>query len=203
MKTEFWNARYKTENYAYGKEPNVFYKSEIDKVEPKTILFPLEGEGRNAVYAAKLGWQVSAFDLSSEGKTKALALAKENNTNINYTISELDNISYPRESFDCIVLIFAHFPEENRRLYHQKLMEYLKPGGKLILEGYSKKHHDYNSVDKKVGGPDNKDMLFSETDLREDFKDFNSLKITTKEYVLNEGLFHNGMSAVYQVVGVK
>lgn len=203
MKTTFWNNRYKAEKYAYGKEPNVFYKSEIDKLQPKSILFPLEGEGRNAVYAAKLGWQVSAFDLSSEGKQKAQALAKEYNTNIDYSISELEDIAYPKESFDSIVLIFAHFPEVNRRLYHRKLMSFLKPGGKLILEGYTKDHHRFNSVNKAVGGPDNKDMLFSESELREDFKDFTSLHITTKEYILNEGLFHNGMSSVYQVIGVK
>lgn len=68
--TEFWNQRYASVDYAYGTSPNLFYREKLEFVSPGKILFPAEGEGRNAVYAAKSGWNVTAFDLSTEGKKK-------------------------------------------------------------------------------------------------------------------------------------
>ena len=72
---EFWEIRYAEKQYAYGENPNVYFKEQLDKLKPGKILLPAEGEGRNAVYAAKQGWEVMAFDLSSEGKNKAEKLA--------------------------------------------------------------------------------------------------------------------------------
>lgn len=78
-----WDKRYSSEEFAYGEEPNKYLKQQLDKLKVGTILFPAEGEGRNAVYAALLGWNVFAFDISKEGKKKALQLAKSNNVMIN------------------------------------------------------------------------------------------------------------------------
>lgn len=75
--TQRWDDRYKSEEFAYGEEPNNYLKEQLEKLNPSTILFPAEGEGRNAVFAAKLGWKVSAFDISEEGKTKPLNLLKQ------------------------------------------------------------------------------------------------------------------------------
>ena len=79
---KMWNSRYSAEEYAYGEEPNAFIKQQLDNLIPGKILFPAEGEGRNAVYAAKLGWNVEAFDLSTEGREKALSLAAQNGVDI-------------------------------------------------------------------------------------------------------------------------
>ena len=76
--TEKWNQNFSHPDYVYGKAPNVFLKQELDKLAPQTILFAAEGEGRNAVYAAQRGWKVSAFDISTAGRQKALRLAAEN-----------------------------------------------------------------------------------------------------------------------------
>jgi hypothetical protein len=73
--TSTWNERYGADEYVYGKEPNGFLKEFIDNHPPGKILLPAEGEGRNAVYAASKGWEVTAFDFSEEGKKKALKLA--------------------------------------------------------------------------------------------------------------------------------
>ncbi|MEZ0130354.1 class I SAM-dependent methyltransferase, partial [Flavobacterium sp. LBUM151] len=110
--TERWNDRYSNEEFAYGEEPNNYFKEQIEKLKPGTILFPAEGEGRNAVYAAKLGWTVSAFDISEEGKNKALKLAETNNVSIDYKVGELETLNYHTEQFDAIALIYAHFPAE-------------------------------------------------------------------------------------------
>ena len=80
--TDRWNERYKKEEFAYGQQPNNYLKEQLGKLSAGTILFPAEGEGRNAVFAAKLGWTVSAFDISVEGKKKASRLAEANNVTI-------------------------------------------------------------------------------------------------------------------------
>ena len=75
---EFWNERYSEKDFVYGKAPNVFIKSILDQMEPGRVLVPGAGEGRDAVYAATLGWQVDAFDISEAGQQKAQILAAEN-----------------------------------------------------------------------------------------------------------------------------
>src|SRR5680860_901350 len=105
---DFWNERYGIEEYVYGTEPNQFYKEQLEKLSPGKILFPAEGEGRNAVFAAKQGWQVTAFDPSIEGKRKAEFLATKNDVTIDYQIDNYDSVDFEKESFDYIVLIFAH-----------------------------------------------------------------------------------------------
>jgi 2-polyprenyl-3-methyl-5-hydroxy-6-metoxy-1,4-benzoquinol methylase len=106
---DFWNIRYNQKEYAYGTQANQFLKEQIKNLKPGKALFPAEGEGRNATYAAQLGWEVEAFDLSIEGKNKAENLAKHRNVLINYTVGDLENIHFEPNQFDLIVLIFAHF----------------------------------------------------------------------------------------------
>lgn len=195
---DFWNERFGTEEYAYGTEPNQFYKEQLDKLNPGKILFPAEGEGRNAVYAATRGWEVSAFDPSIEGKRKAELLASNKKVQIEYLIDNYELVSFPLESFDCIVLIFAHMHPLKREEYHKKLSSFLKPGGTLILEGFSKKQ-----INRNTGGPRDIDMLFSKEELESDFSSFSDLKIYETETVLNEGTFHKGISSLIRVLGKK
>jgi SAM-dependent methyltransferase len=196
--TEFWNERYATEEYAYGTEPNLFLKEKLEQLTPGKILFPAEGEGRNAVFAAEMGWTVTAFDASTEGKRKAELLASKNNVQIDYRIDNYENVSFQPEYFDCVVLIFAHTHPLKRNEYHRKLMSFLKPGGTLILEGFSKKQIANNS-----GGPRDIDMLFSKEELQSDFGSFSKLTITEKDYPLNEGPFHQGIASVIRAFGEK
>lgn len=81
---DFWNEMYGTEEFRYGTTPNEFFKEKLDKMKPGSVLLPAEGEGRNAVYAATQGWDVTAFDISAQGKEKAVQLAKQHNVSINY-----------------------------------------------------------------------------------------------------------------------
>lgn len=195
---DFWNKRYSSQEFAYGESPNNFVKQELEKIKPGKIIFPAEGEGRNAVYAATLGWEVSAFDPSIEGKKKAELLAVKHNTQIDYQISTYQDVDYPSEYFDCIVLTFAHMPPLKREEYHKKLTDFLKPGGTLILEGFSKEQ-----IKKNTGGPQNIEMLFSPKELQNDFGEFRNLSITESETILDEGPFHQGVASVIRIVGVK
>lgn len=105
-----WDIRYGKEEYFYGKEPNNYFKQEIGKLPPGKILLPGEGEGRNAVYAATLGWDVYAIDMSEAGRQKAFKLASEKGLNIRYEICNLQTYQYPVNEFDAVAIIFAHFP---------------------------------------------------------------------------------------------
>ncbi len=92
--TNKWDERYASDEYAYGKQPNNYLKEQLEKLTVGTILFPAEGEGRNAVFAAKLSWEVFSFDISPEGKKKALQLAERNDVTIDYRIGELETLNY-------------------------------------------------------------------------------------------------------------
>jgi SAM-dependent methyltransferase len=198
-----WNDRYSTDEFAYGEQPNNYLKEQLLQLETGTILFPAEGEGRNAVFAAKLGWKVSAFDISIEGKNKALQLAENNNVSIDYQVGELQELDYKTEQFDAIALIYAHFPSAIKSTYHKTLSNYLRKGGFLIFEAFSKQHLHYLAKNEKVGGPKEIDMLFSIEEIRADFENYEIIVLEEKEIELNEGLFHNGLGSVIRFVGRK
>lgn len=195
---EFWNDRYASEEYAYGIEPNQFFKDQIEKLKPGKILFPAEGEGRNAVYAATLGFDVIAFDPSIEGKNKAELLAGQHQVKIEYITETYENILLADNFFDVIVLIFAHIPSSMRKNYHQKLIKSLKPDGILILEGFSKEQ-----IENNTGGPKDITMLFSEDELRDDFNSLRDVEFKKTDVDLNEGPYHQGIASVIQLVGKK
>ncbi|WGU69259.1 class I SAM-dependent methyltransferase [Capnocytophaga canimorsus] len=200
---EKWNNHYKTDDFVYGKSPNRFFKEEIDRLRPLSILLPAEGEGRNAVYAAKNQWEVTAFDISEEGKKKALQLAKENDVFVNYKVGELPNLDFDKASFDVIALIYAHFPPQIRSAYHQKLITLLKKGGIVIFEGFGKKHLDYRKKNPKIGGPADAESLFSLEEIQSDFADFEFETLVEQEVALSEGLLHNGIGSVVRFVARK
>jgi SAM-dependent methyltransferase len=201
--TEFWNQRYTEKGYAYGEEPNDFLAKTLASMTSGKILFPAEGEGRNAVHAAQMGWEVSAFDISHAGKEKATLLAKEKGVSIDYQVGELDSLHYPKNHFDAIALIYAHFPGSQRSLIHQALWKLLKPGGTIILEGFSQRHLTYQEKDSKVGGPKDLSMLFNIDSLRNDFSNCHFLQLEELEISLSEGKYHRGIGSVIRLVGRK
>ncbi|MBK6447289.1 MAG: class I SAM-dependent methyltransferase [Bacteroidetes bacterium] len=200
---ERWNERYSKQEFAYGEEPNNYLKEQLENFTVGTILFPAEGEGRNAVFAAKLGWTVSAFDISAQGKNKALRLAESNNVKIDYQVGELNSLHYADNHFDAIALIYAHFPAAIKSQLHKALSKLLRKDGVIIFEAFSKKHLEYATVNEKVGGPKDLDQLFSIEEIKSDFENFEILELEEKEIELKEGLFHNGIGMVIRFVGRK
>ena len=194
----FWNERFSSEEYIYGKEPNEFFKKEIENIKPGKALFLGEGEGRNAVYAAKLGWDVDAIDSSSAGKDKALKLAAENDVNINYSVFDLNDWDPNLEQYDLIVIIFLHLLPNIRKKAHDKVVKSLKPVGKLILQVFDKDQLKFNT-----GGPKNIDLLYSLEDVYTDFQDLEIKKFSKETIHINEGEHHKGKAVVINYVGVK
>lgn len=200
---ERWNERYSNEAFAYGEEPNNFLKEQLEKLVAGKILFAAEGEGRNAVYAAKLGWTVSAFDISIEGKNKAARLAETNDVTIDYQVGELQTLNYKPGQFDVIALIYAHFPANIKSNYHRMLDKFLRKDGIIIFEAFSKKHLDYIAENEKVGGPKDIGMLFSIEEIKSDFPNYDIITLEEKEIELHEGIYHNGKGSVIRFVGRK
>ena len=200
---ERWNERYSNDEFAYGELPNNYLKEQLEKLAPGTILFPAEGEGRNAVFAAKLGWTVVAFDISNEGKNKAIKLAEKNKVEIDYQVGELQTLNFKLDQFDAIALIYAHFPASIKSLYHKTFDSYLKKGGVIIFEAFSKKHIEYVTANEKVGGPKDIESLFSIEEIQSDFPNYEIIELAEKEIELSEGIFHNGKGSVIRFVGIK
>lgn len=200
---ERWNERYSNDEFAYGTQPNNYLKDQLQKLETGSVLFPAEGEGRNAVFAAQLGWNVSAFDISAEGKNKALQLAENNNVEIDYQVGELQNLNFQKEQFDVIALIYAHFPADIKSSIHKMLDTYLRKGGYIIFEAFSKKHLDLVLKNEKVGGPKDIESLFSIDEIKSDFPEYDIIELVETEIELNEGIFHNGTGSVIRFLGKK
>jgi hypothetical protein len=201
--SEFWNTRYGTTEFAYGETPNEFFKAELSKLPQGKLLLPAEGEGRNGVFAATLGFNVRAFDMSEEGQKKALILASKHDVSLTYQVGTLETIGYPKDYFDCLGLIYAHFPATIKSAYHQKLATYVKTGGIVIFEAFSKNHIAYRAQNPNVGGPQDLDMLFSMEEIKQDFQNFEILKLEETEVTLSEGSYHQGVGSVIRFIGKK
>ena len=185
-----WDNRYSSEEYAYGIAPNEFFKEALNKYALSgSILLPAEGEGRNAVYAAKTGLAVTAFDISIEGKNKALKLAEKEGIVINYQVGDFYTLPLD-EQYDAAGLIFAHFPPHLLSNYHKKITGLIRSGGLIILEGFSKNHLAFQKENPQAGGPKQEEMLFSTEMIRKDFADFDILLLEEVEVELNEGEYH-------------
>ncbi len=195
---DFWNERYAQEEYAYGLQPNVFFKDAIGKIPKGKLLFPAEGEGRNAVFAAQLGHEVHAFDTSKEAKNKADKLAQRYGVTLDYKVGNLETLNYPESYFDAVILIYAHVPPEIRTAFFQHLLRLLKPNGQIIFEGFSQEQLNYTS-----GGPKNSEMLFSESQVKKDFPNVAFYFLTTEVINLDEGKFHQGLGSVVRFTAKK
>lgn len=190
---QFWDNRYAETAYAYGTQPNVYFRQQLDTlVQPGRLLLLAEGEGRNAVYAAQQGWQVTAVDFSPNGREKALALAREHGVTFEYIVQDIAEFDFSTPgTWDAIALIYAHFPPALRTAVHQKCAEALAPGGKIIIEAFHERQLGNTS-----GGPQTVELLFSKALLEREFAGLEALEITEQSVVLEEGQFHAGPAEV-------
>ncbi len=198
MSKDQWNSRYDAEEYIYGTQPNKFLKHVLEGRKPGSILLPAEGEGRNSVYAATLGWQVEAFDQSEVGREKSLRLAASEDVTINYTLSSLEEWQADGKHYDCIALIFVHLTPDVRAQIHQKMMAALNPGGILILEAFTR-----NQMPRTSGGPKNLQLLFEAEEIRSDFAGMEFIEFSETQVILDEGPLHQGLADVIRFLGRK
>ena len=199
--TEFWNERFNKEEFIFGKEPNEYLVDQTGKyLKPgNKVLCIADGEGRNGVWLAKQGMQVVGFDVSDIALEKAKQFAADNQVEVTYSLSDTDRFDWQENTYDAVIGIFIQFaePQMRARIFKQA-HKALKPGGILILQGYTLKQLEY-----KTGGPSLKDHLYTEGIIRELAKEFQILDLRCYEKELNEGARHAGMSALLGLVAKK
>ena len=199
----FWDERYSQNEFAYGEAPNSYLEAKLPLLKAEKILFPAEGEGRNSVYAAQLGWEVSAFDFSVKGKERADQLAASKSVSIDYKLSSFLEECYNVGEFDAIGMFFVHFPPEIKTEMHKRLDSYLKVGGHIIMEAFSKEHRKLNKINPAVGGPPDANMMYSIDEIKRDFSNYEFIELSKEMTTLNEGFGHVGKSSVIRFIGRK
>lgn len=197
-----WDQRYNEAGFAYGTEANDFLKEEFHKIPAGgRVLCLAEGEGRNAVFLAQKGYQVTAMDLSEVGLNKALKLASDKGVNILTQVADLAEYALGDAQWDGIVSIWAHLPEAIQQRVHAQIAPALKQGGVFILEAYT---YQQTSMEG-VGGPPatQKDRFVSLEDLQSELAELEEVTGIEKHRTISEGTRHQGLSAVVQFVSYK
>jgi SAM-dependent methyltransferase len=193
-----WDERYGEEDFAYGTEPNDFLVEVADHIPAGRVLCLAEGEGRNAVFLAARGHEVLAVDQSAVGLEKARSLAAQRGVTIETRASDLAELEFEPSRYVGIVSIWAHMPPDVRKVVHKKCVEALMPGGVMALEAYTPVQ-----VGRGTGGPPNPAFCMSAGGLREELAGLDFEILVERERHVAEGKYHNGSSAVVQMVARK
>jgi SAM-dependent methyltransferase len=193
-----WDERYSEPGFTYGTTPNNFLVSVIDRIPRGRILSLAEGEGRNAVYLATLGYEVTGVDGSEVGLSKARELAAERGVTITTLHADLSEFEIEREQWDGIIACYCHLPSAIRIRLHQAVVTGLKPRGVFVLEAFSKDQLAYDT-----GGPKTADMLMSLDELQQELAGLKLVHAVQIERDVREGRGHTGLASVVQIIGSK
>jgi SAM-dependent methyltransferase len=199
---DFWSDKYRAagDDYLFGTGPNRFLAAQASWMDGGgRALSIADGEGRNAVWLAERGFDVTATELSPVALDKAARLAAQRGVSVDFAHADALCWTYPEESFDLVVGVFIQFaaPDERRVLF-DNMKRTLKPGGRIVLQGYTPKQLDY-----RTGGPSAVENLYTAALLREAFGDLELECLQEYEDVLSEGLAHRGQSALIGMVARK
>ena len=196
---ETWEQRFDNDSYIFGEEPNEYLRSQLKLLKPGNVLSIADGEGRNSVWLAKKDFEVDAFDFSSNAIRKAQRLADANNVIVNFHNSDWQSFNWKKNHYDNIVGIFFQFagPEDRLKIFNH-IDASLKPGGVVVLQGYSTAQMKFNT-----GGPGKLEHLYDEKILVTAFKHYELLDIRTYESEIHEGTSHKGMSGLIGFVAKK
>jgi SAM-dependent methyltransferase len=191
----FWEERFAEPGWAYGSEPNDFVRECADKIPPGRVLCLGEGQGRNAVFLAQRGFDVTAMDQSRVGLARAEALAAERGVRITTIAADLAEFMIEPLAFSAIVSVFVHLPTALRREVHLRVMNGLAAGGPYVFEAYGPEQVHY-----KTGGPSEPDQLAPLATLREELfqLDFEVGRDAVRN--VTEGRYHTGLAATVQIL---
>ncbi|MGP4067047.1 class I SAM-dependent methyltransferase [Halobacillus sp. B29] len=194
MSKEMWDQRFSEPDYAYGRQPNAFIKDMSERIPKNSKIGCFaEGEGRNGVYLAKMGHDVSILDQSDQGLNKALQLAKEEGVRIETVQGDLTEMEMESDQFDAAIMVFGHVPKQDQLFLMEQLIRSVKPGGHILFEVYSEEQLSYGT-----GGPKSTEMLYAAEDVLSWIKDYKCLHFYYGEAERNEGERHNGIGHVIQ-----
>lgn len=195
-----WNERYAGDEYHFGTEPNAFLASQHELLKSgMSCLAVADGEGRNGVWLAERGLEVLSVDASPVAIGKARKLAQQRGVEVQFEQADLTQWEWGEDRFDAVVAIFIQFaPPGMRERMFEGIKHCLKPGGLLLLQGYTSRQHEY-----RTGGPSQVENLYTGTMLREAFADMDILQLREHDDIISEGTGHHGMSALIDLVARK
>lgn len=194
---EFWNQRYGEPGFTYGTEPNDFLREVSPRLEGPVLSLG-EGEGRNAVFLAQRGLEVTAVDLSLVGLEKAATLAAERGVSIKTRVADLADFDLGEGEYGAVLAIWCHLPPWVRTRVHGAVARALKPGGLFVSEVYTPRQLQFDT-----GGPKNVELLYEPEVVRRELTGLTVERCEELEREVHEGEWHGGRSAVLQVLARK
>jgi SAM-dependent methyltransferase len=194
MNAGFWNERYREPEYAYGTEPNDFLRAYAGGFPKGPVLCLAEGQGRNAVFLAERGHDVTAVDFSPEGLKRAQELAAARGVTIATLECDLSAFVPPRTDYAAVIAIFAHLPPATRCNIHAMVPKILAPGGVFVLEAYTPLQLAYGT-----GGPKDRSLLMTKAALADELSGLSFEVLREVEREISEGPYHQGLSATVQL----
>ncbi|MBE7453087.1 MAG: class I SAM-dependent methyltransferase [Kofleriaceae bacterium] len=195
-----WDQRYSEPGYAYGTAPNDFLREAAGRYLPPggEVLSLAEGEGRNAVYLARHGFRVTGVDSSRVGLDKARTLAAQHGVELATVVADLSSYPLGDERWDGIVSIWCHTSPVVRIRLHRAVVAALRPGGVFLLEAYTP-----DQLGRGTGGPPDAALMMTLAGLRAELDGLELIHGEEKVRAVHEGRYHDGPSAVVQVVARK
>ncbi len=193
-----WNERYSSKEYAYGTEPNTFLAANFQHLPKGRVLSMAEGEGRNAVFLAQQGYAVTAVDGSQVGLDKAQVLAETRGVKLECICADLADFDLGVGAWDAIISIFCPLPPAIRQALYRKVLAALKPGGVFLLEAYTP-----DQIKHGTGGGKSVELMQTAATLRAELPGLDFAHLVELERDVVEGIFHTGLGAVVQAIGVK
>ena len=195
-----WNERFAQPGYLFGTEPAQFLRDHGQYLTPGLrVLAVADGEGRNSVFLANQGLNVTALDGSSVAVDKARALADERGAKVDFNIADIMEWDWQSEAYDLVVAIFIQFsaPQEREKVF-AGLKKTLKKGGILMLHGYT-----VEQLEHGTGGPPCAENLYTTELLKEAFSDMEILHLNAYERDVDEGRAHSGRSSLIDLIARK
>lgn len=198
--SSMWDERYAQDGYLFGTEPNAFLVTQRHLLNRgMSCLAVADGEGRNGVWLAQQGLRVLSVEASAVALEKAKKLAQQRGVSIDFEQADLAQWQWGEHRFDVVAAIFIQFaPPGFREQMFAGIKRCLKPGGLLLLQGYTPRQLEY-----KTGGPPNAENMYTEALLRNAFGDMNILHLREHDDHISEGAGHSGMSALIDMVARK
>ena len=195
-----WDERYATEEWLFGTAPNRFLQHRAGQLPAASkVLAVADGEGRNGVFLAEQGHEVTSVDGSANAIAKARKLARERGCSLNFEQVDLLQWDWPVTAYDAVIAIFIQFAApRDRDFLFERMKRALRPGGLLLLHGYRPEQVDYGT-----GGPPYRENMYTEPMLREAFADLEILTLESYDAEIHEGSGHEGMSALIDLVASK
>jgi 2-polyprenyl-3-methyl-5-hydroxy-6-metoxy-1,4-benzoquinol methylase len=192
-----WNARFAAPGYLFGEAPNEFLRRSAHRIEPRgSVLCVADGEGRNSVWLAEQGFEVTAFDFAPNAVDKARSLAAQRGVSVDHRLSDLEGWPWRDAHYDALVAIFIQFlPPQTRDATFARMQGAVRPGGMFLLQGYRPEQVDY-----RTGGPPRREHMYTRNWIEARFAGWEIVSLDEYDAVIREGTAHSGMSALIDLV---